>query len=173
LESAEPEIIRSLLSCDSLNQILQNCDRLFLQHQILIMQGKWEKAYGILYAVYVVRTFLMKAEEEQMLPPYQSDRDTFPEGGNPKFFLREHKLIRKQMDRFVKKMSERVINGKSGSNELVTLFEMYQDFKDLTDHHDARDRLFLFSRLSGTEQAVICKELKQEIIGSDVMGNRL
>ena len=113
-------------------------------------------------------------EEEILLPLYQSVLNEIPKGGAIKFFMREHKRIKQDLQIFIRKMSDIVLYESGSTIDLVKLFEDYHTFKDLLDHHDSRERVFLFKLLDenvhvGNRDSVLEKinarqaELKQKM----------
>ena len=120
---------------------------LFLDHQQQCMKGFWENAYARLYAFYHLREHAMQIEEQWLIPLYQSQIAEIPKGGAVKYFLREHVLIRKNLQSFLQRINHTLCGSISDEPNLVSLFEEYHLFKDLLDHHDSRDRVFLYREL--------------------------
>lgn len=120
---------------------------LFLDHQQQCMQGFWENAYARLYAVYHLREHAMQIEEQWLIPLYQSRVMEVPKGGAVKYFMREHALIRKRLHSFLQRIKHTLFDPNREEINLVSLFEAYHTFKDLLDHHDSRDRVFLYREL--------------------------
>jgi|GEM_PF-535596 len=120
---------------------------LFLDHQQQCMQGSWEDAYARLYAFHHLREHAMQIEEQWLIPLYQSRIAEVPKGGAVKYFMREHALIRKNLQSFLQRINHTLSDSNSEEANLVSLFEEYHSFKDLLDHHDSRDRVFLYREL--------------------------
>jgi len=139
-----PDVFKTFLELDSFHQV---SDDLLIEHQVHCMQGEWEKAYSSLELLFKLRTQIMSNEEELLIPQYDTILAEIPKGGAVKYFLREHKLIRKYLDDFMHRVSQQVLNPGISSIKLVSLFEDYHNLKDLFDHHGSRDRVFLFPQL--------------------------
>ncbi len=120
------------------------CDRLLIEHQISLMHNNVEKALLQFEQLYEIRTTHLKIMEEKLLPLYETVLDEFPKGGKPLYFIREKKLILKDLNRFIRLQGRMLLNPDSVKIDLVELFEEYAWFKDLLDHHDAREKVFLF-----------------------------
>jgi len=122
-------------------------DRLFIEHQTACMSGNWEKALYAMERMYEFRMQNIQDEEDFLLPLYQSGIGEIPRGGALKFFVREHKLIKKNLDQMIRNMSNIILNDSGNDVNLIKLFEGYHTFKDLLDHHDSRERVFLYKLL--------------------------
>ncbi|MGD9900557.1 MAG: hypothetical protein AB7T22_15635 [Calditrichaceae bacterium] len=122
-------------------------DQLFIGHQIHLMKKEWEDAFGKFEKVFEFRNQNISDEEELLIPLYESTLKTIPEGGAVQFFIREHKLIRKNLSKYLSLLGKKALNPESINLDLVRLFDEYYDLKDLFDHHDARERGFLFPAL--------------------------
>ena len=79
----------------------------------------------------------IRDSEESLLPLYNTIIDEIPQGGAIKFFIRENKLIRKNLDSFVHNISNIVMYDSGNEVNLVKLFESYHSFKDLLDLSEA------------------------------------
>lgn len=130
-----------------LDKIHKVADRLFLAHQTACMSANWEEALQTMELMYELRMQNIQDTEDLLIPLYQSFINEIPQGGAIKFFVRENKLVRKNLDSFVHNISNVVLYDTGNEVNLVKLFESYHSFKDLLDHHDARKRVFLFKLL--------------------------
>jgi hypothetical protein len=139
-----PVKFRSFSELYKINQI---AGQLFIEHQIACMFGFWDEALHAMEMMYDLRMQNITNEEELLLPLYQSEIMEIPQGGAIKFFLREYELIKKKLNSIVRNNSNIVLNNSGNEVNLVKLFEDYHSVKDLLDHHDARDRVFLYKLL--------------------------
>lgn len=155
-----PVKFQSFSELDKINRI---AERLFVEHQIACMSGHWNKALHAMETMYELRVQNILNEEEFLLPLYQSEIKRIPQGGAIKFFLREHKLIKKKLDSMVRNISNIVLNDSGNEVNLVKLYEDYHTFKDLLDHHDARERVFLYKLLDEKLKSEKWKPILQEI----------
>jgi hypothetical protein len=146
-DTAVKELTVGFQSFFDLDKIHRIADRLFVEHQIACMHGKWDEALYPMEMMYELRLQNIRDEDEILLPIYQSNITEVPEGGALKFFYREHKLIKKKLNSLIQNMSNIVLNESGDSVNLVELFEEYHSFKDLLDHHDSRERVFLYKLL--------------------------
>ena len=138
------ELTREHFSIIDLVKILEFCDKLLIDHQINLMHNDFEQALEQFEQLYKIRTTHLQIMEERLLPLYKSVLTEFPEGGKPLYFIREKKLILKDLNRHVRFLGQLVLNPAQVTLDKVKLFEEYAWLKDLLDHHDAREKAFLF-----------------------------
>lgn len=139
-----PKVFNTFLE---LGYIYNVVDDLLIEHQLNCMKGEWGKAYSTLEILYKLRIQIMSDEEDFLIPKYESVLSKIPKGGAIKYFIREHILIRKYFDKFIREVSQKALDPENNNIHLVSLFENYHNLKDLLDHHDSRDRMFLFTQL--------------------------
>jgi len=113
------------------------------------MHKNYEQALMQFEQLYEVRAGHLEVMENKLLPIYESLLKEYPKGGKPLYFIREKKLILKDLNRHIRFLGDLILNPKTIKLDLVKLFEEYAWFKDLLDHHDARERAFLFPTLDG------------------------
>lgn len=133
--------IDSFKSCA---QILMYCEQLMLDHQFKLMAKDFEGAYGRFEELNNIRIAHLQLMEEEWLGVYQGLLNKIPAGGRPEYFLREKKLILREFKKYIRIISGFALHGPDTSFRLVDLFEGYIWLKDLLDHHDAREKAFLF-----------------------------
>jgi hypothetical protein len=134
-------------SFSDIDRLHRFADHLFIEHQAACMEHNWDIALRKLELMYELRIQNIKVENEFLLPLYKSEISEIPKGGALKYFEREHKLIAKYLKSIIHNISDIVLHELSDKINLVKLFENYKDVKDLLDHHDAREREFLFKLL--------------------------
>ena len=131
-------------SFTSLQKILSYCDQLMLGHQYSLMSKDFEGAYGLFEEFANLRIAHLTLVEHSWLNLYKNYLDEFPAGGRPEYLLREKKLILRELKKYTKILTDLALHGPDKSFRLVNVFEGYIWFKDLLDHHDAREKAFLF-----------------------------
>jgi hypothetical protein len=134
----------NITSFKSLAKYPAVCDKLLMRHQVSLMRKEVEKAMIQFEQLYEIRSTHLKIMEEELLPLYKSVLNEFPKGGKPLYFIREKKLILKDLNRFIRLQGQTLLSPDSVKIDLVKLFEEYAWLKDLLDHHDAREKVFLF-----------------------------
>lgn len=154
-------------SFDDLKYNLERCDRLLLEHQVLLMHNKIEDAQLLFEQLYAYRTSHLKMLENRLLPAFNKALDEdFPEGAKPLYFIREKSLILKELDRFIRELADLVLHNKQA--DIVRIFEDYAAFKDLADHHDAREKVFLFTdleqRLNNVEKLSLFTKIEEDLL---------
>lgn len=147
MPETEPAIPGSFTSFSELALIPRLCDQLFVRHQISLMRSERDGAYDAFHQMYRLRSALIAAEEDLLLPAYGKFVTDPQPGAALRYFKREHKLILRQLNAFMKRLMNLALQEADILPRRVSLFEEYHDFKDLLDHHDARDRVFLYPAL--------------------------
>ena len=146
---------------DDLKYNLEWCDELFLQHQIHLMHQDLEQAVTIFEYLVKVRTRHLHIMEELLLPAFEEIVENIPQGAKPLYFIREKKLILKNLEKYIRKLGNILLH--SEELDIVNIFEDYAWLKDLLDHHDAREKAFLFPILDEKLPVVPKRELLKEI----------
>ena len=133
-------------SISALNEFHLFIDDYFLQHQVYLMKNQKKNAIHSLLNIQILLKQHIFDEEKLLIPVYQRIINPAPSGGAVEFYLREHSEILRQIDRFIKTLQswEGI---KQLEIKLVHQFDNYFRFKDLLDHHDARERVFLYRLL--------------------------
>ena len=130
-----------------LDQFHQYMDAIFVSHQIAIMEGKSQEALTILTMLQKRMSRHIRDEEALLLPPYQLAIKPEPQGGAVAFFQKEHLQILGFLHSLI---------GSQPSGQAHISFVRYFDqciiYKDLLDHHQARERHFLYRLLDGVLQ---------------------
>jgi hypothetical protein len=149
-----------------LNKFHDYTNRMFLEHQKSIMNSDYQKAYHQLsHLVKLIRQHL-KDEEEFLVPPYQKLVKPLPAGGAVGFYLREHRQISIIVDKFITDF-KKWLTSPPAKNEVVRMFDSYFKFKELLDHHDARERVFLYrlldQKLDKSEKQIILDKIKNNM----------
>jgi hypothetical protein len=132
-----------------LQKNLELCDRLFLEHQSALMHKKNEQALHLFGKIYNYRMSHLSAMENILLPAFEKIVPDIPKGAKKIYFLREKKLIERELKRMIRMLSESVLH--NTTLDLLHLFEEYVWLKDLLDHHDAREKTFLLPTLQSLE----------------------
>ena len=151
------KIILSPLKFSDLKQNLELCDDLFLNHQFQLMHNNIERALHIFEQLAFIRRIHLAVMEEVLLPSFINTVVKIPAGAKVLYFEREKKQIMKYLDKYSRVLGNILLH--SSEIDIVSLFEDYAWFKDLLDHHDAREKAFLFPTLEK-----IAQDKKQQIL---------
>lgn len=151
----------------ALNQNLEYCDFLFLQHQIYLMYKNIQQAVAVFEQLIIIRDYHLDIMETILLPAFEQAVQQIPEGAKPLYFIREKKLILKHLNKHIRNLGHVLLH--SENLNIVSLFEEYAWLKDLLDHHDAREKAFLFplldEKLTSEKKEellnLICKQLSE------------
>jgi hypothetical protein len=144
LKTFLPETYQSFQELDLLHR---HVDELFLHHQAYLMKNDLENALLTFEKIFEYTNQNIKDEEKFLLPYYAAHPESIPQGGAVYFYEREHKLLRREMKKYLKLYSEALLHPGSVEIDIIKIFDDYYDLKDLFDHHDARERVFLFKVL--------------------------
>jgi hemerythrin-like domain-containing protein len=138
-------------------------NNIFLEHQIAIMNGELENAYTHLRFLSKLIKRHISDEEELLIPVYEKLISPEPPGGAIRYYLREHKQILRILNKLVSNLKEWLTNP-PGQIDIVRQFDSYYKFKELLDHHDSRERVFLYrlldQKLSPKEKYVILDKIR-------------
>jgi hypothetical protein len=161
-----PDLPVHFQSIPDLNYFHDYMNKMFIAHQILIMRGKTEHAVDLLEKFRILQIQHIKDEEELLIPLYQKLIIRFPQGGAVEFYLHEHRQIEKFIDRLLVYLQS--WTGKSSIDKnMVEQFDRCLRFKNLIDHHDARERIFLYrlldQRLTALQQRDILDKFSQNL----------
>ena len=140
------DISQRYRTISELGNLHRHLYQLFINHQILLMKGESVAAFTALEQFRTLIIRHIEDEEKWLIPAYEKALRPAPAGGAVEFYLREHILILRQIDLFYSFLGERR-DKPLARIELVELFDKYIRFKDLLDHHDARERIFLYRLL--------------------------
>jgi len=155
----------SPLSFSDLKKNLEYCDSLFLDHQLLLMHRDTEQAFEIFEQLLAIRKVHLSVMEQSLLPAFVEVKETIPDGAKPLYFEREKKQILKFLEIHARKLGNTVLQ--SEKLDIVALFEDYAWLKDLLDHHDAREKAFLFPALDAlneTKRTEILEDVSSQLV---------
>lgn len=158
--------IYKIKSFNDLKNNLETSGRLLLQQQILLMHDKTESAQLLFEEFYTYRKAHLIMMENLLLPAFEKVvKDDLTEGAKPLYFIREKALILKELENLVRKLGNLVLH--TGQLDIVALFEEYAAFKDLLDHHDAREKAFLFpildEKLDVIDKGNLLKKIEESL----------
>ena len=146
-----------------LNNFHTYLNKIFIEHQIAIMNGDLENAYTHLRSLLKLIKRHISDEEKLLIPVYIKLIRPEPPGGAIRFYLREHKQILRSLNKFVLNLKEWLANP-PGQIDIVRQFDSYYKFKELLDHHDSRERVFLYrlldQKLSPKEKYAILDRIR-------------
>ena len=122
------------------------------------MNGELQIAYGQLLNLSTLLKQHVKDEEQYLIPPYKKLVQPQPAGGAVRFYQREHRQILIIIDKYITDL-KKWLKSPPANIDLVRQFDSYFRFKELLDHHDARERVFLYpildQKLDGNEKIQI------------------
>ncbi|WP_166178896.1 hemerythrin domain-containing protein [Rubrobacter tropicus] len=134
-------------------------DEHFLLHQEALLAQDLLLALQILEKVEEGQREHIRVEEEILLPVY-ARAGQIP-GGNPEFYINEHRKMLTILDGF-KETLPRLIEKSPGERrrEIIELFDQGYWFKRLLEHHDNREENILYPVLDG----VTSEEEREELL---------
>lgn len=119
-------------------------DALFLAHQTALLDRDRARAVETLAAYRAALEAHVREEEERILPLY-AERAPQPAGGGTSMFLDEHRKIRQlagELD-----AATAALPPAPEPKQLLAVLDREATFKNLMDHHDRRERAFLYPGL--------------------------
>ncbi len=117
-------------------------DEAFLKHQEALMELRPLDALGWLEQVRGGIAAHVRDEEGELLPVYAA-RAGRVEGGGPELFVAEHRKIQALLDELVASVRA-MIENPPGRRAVLLLFDRQILYKSLMEHHDLRERRFLY-----------------------------
>lgn len=136
-------------------------DEHFLLHQEALLAGDLSRALELLEKVEEGQREHIRVEEEVLLPVYvRAERIS---GGDPQFYVNEHRKMLAILDGFKQTLPRLVEQGpENARREIVKLFDRGYWFKRLLEHHDKREENILYPALDRvTDEEEREKLLKQ------------
>lgn len=125
-----------------------NLDALFLEHQTALLDRDVTSARGALEAYAIALDAHINEEQAHILPVYKERVPEQP-GGQTQMFLDEHARIRVLLADLQKKVDALCSPEKPDAKSVLALLDQETQFKNYMDHHDRRERSFLYPGLDG------------------------
>ena len=124
-------------------------DALFLEHQTAVLDRDLASARGALEAYALALDAHMAEEEAHVLPLYRARVPEQP-GAQTQMFLDEHARIRLLLADLVKKGDALAAAAdRPDPKSVLGFLDQETQFKNYMDHHDRRERAFLYPGLDG------------------------
>ena len=124
-------------------------DALFLEHQTAVLDRDLTSARGALEAYALALDAHISEEEKHILPLYRARVPEQP-GGQTQMFLDEHARIRLLLGELVKRVDALAAAAdRPDAKTVLLLLEQETQFRNYMDHHDRRERAFLYPGLDG------------------------
>ncbi len=130
-----------------LTRQLETLDGWLREHQLAFMERRWREGILLYEKVYELRRYHLDFMESELLPRFEDRYPKPPHGARPGYFRREKKLIIKTMRPYAHLFGRLYLREAMEELSLPRLFDEYMYLKDLLDHHDAREKGFLFRML--------------------------
>lgn len=119
-------------------------DALFLEHQTALLDRDMTSARGALETYAQALDAHMSEEEAHVLPLYRARVPEQP-GAQTQMFLDEHARIRLLVGDLVKKVDALAAAAdRPDAKTVLALLDQETQFKNYMDHHDRRERSFLY-----------------------------
>jgi len=130
---------------ESLPEEHREAEELFLRHQEALLARDFATAEALLETVTRAVARHIELEEREILPLYR-ERVEPPPGGDAGLIVAEHRKIEAYLKRFGEQMADWRDHPPS-PREVLALLDVQSQFKHLMDHHDRRERSFLYPAL--------------------------
>ncbi len=126
-------------------KIHESLNELFLLHQEALLRLDLELAAERLRIYERELRAHMRVEEDWLMPVYE--RAGKIAGGQPEFFIGEHRRMLEFLERFAATLDELKKESGDPARRVIRLFDEEAMFKSLCDHHDMRERNIFFPAL--------------------------
>jgi uncharacterized protein with PIN domain len=156
------------LSLEPLLDVHQAFDVAFLEHRVALMRGDLPSARQK-FARF--KAWLMKHLEDEntwVLPLYARSSSGFERSAGPDVFLGEHEKIQAHVNRIgrtLEALSDGARDPERRSVECLRLLDREKVLADLLEHHDLRERQFLYPALerllSAEEKAALIERVME------------
>jgi hemerythrin-like domain-containing protein len=123
----------------------REAEELFLRHQEALLARDFAGAEALLETVSRAVARHIDVEEREILPLYRERVPPQP-GGDADLIVAEHRKIEAYLKRFREQMAAWRAQPPS-PREVLALLDLQSQFKHLMDHHDRRERSFLYPAL--------------------------
>ncbi len=132
---------------------------LFHQHQCCLVDREVDQALLLLKQYRAMILQHMRDEEELLLPIYE--RGPIKAGGQGNYFVQEHRKLLEFLDRIKDSMDLlREAEGTAWYRALFKVLDLETTFKNIGEHHEAREEKFLFPGLD----ALLVGEARAEVL---------
>jgi hypothetical protein len=121
-------------------------DALFLEHQEALLARDFAAAEALLTRFRAAVARHIAEEEAEALPPYQA-LGPAPPGGGAELIVAEHRKIERLLAGFAARLAAWRAAPPT-PREVIALLDAQAQFKHLMDHHDRRERTFLYPALA-------------------------
>jgi hemerythrin-like domain-containing protein len=136
-------------------------DEHFLLHQEALLAGDLTLALELLEQVDEGQREHIRVEEELLLPVYE--RAGHIPGGDPQFYVNEHRKMLAILDGFKETLPRLIDEGAANARrEIIELFDQGYWFKRLLEHHDNREENILYPTLDRVTSEEERKELLEK-----------
>jgi len=146
------------LSFLSLLEIHEHLNEMLLLHQEALLALDVELALASLKQFEIQLRAHMHVEEDLLLPVYA--RAGRIQGGPIEFYTGEHKRMLEFLGRFTERLEKLKANPENLKRGIIELFDDEAQFKQLMQHHDAREENILYPTLD----KVTSKEERVELL---------
>lgn len=123
----------------------QHLDETLIGHQIALMASRLEEALPLWRAFAEGLLAHAEDEEREMLPVY-AERVPIPQGGTVELFLAEHNKMRLFLREIGDKLAA-LAQAAPDRRAILHILERQYELKRLMEHHDMRERNFLYPLL--------------------------
>lgn len=123
-------------------------DALFLSHQEALLARDFAAAEARLSEFRAAVAGHIEVEEAEALPRYRA-LGPAPPGGAADLIVAEHRKIEQFMAKFAARL-EAWRDREPEPREVIALLDAEAQFKHLMDHHDRRERAFLYPALAAS-----------------------
>lgn len=149
---SDPAAENALRTLEPLVDLHHAMDVLFLKHRLALMTGDLPSAVRIFRRFAMCMRRHVHDEADLVLPTYArpTPPDGYERGAAPEIFSNEHEKILQHLDQIgcaLETMQKNHLDPESSKVECLHLIDRQKIFVDLVEHHDLRERKFLYPAL--------------------------
>lgn len=148
----------------AISALLEKADELLVEHQIALIEQRYEDSMELFEILFNFRITHMKIIKEQVIPLYEKYITNYPPGAKPLYFIRETTRIEKDFLEQRKFLNSVYLEDKMQEIKLVNWLEKQWATKDILDHHDAREKVFLFPIIDSEVAQELYKPILQKYL---------
>jgi uncharacterized protein with PIN domain len=165
----------SMRSLEPLVDLHQAMEVLFVRHRLALMDADPARALRVFRRFAMCMRRHIDHEQDLVLPVYtgSAPKEGYPRGAAPEIFENEHRKIREALERIEGSIA--LLCDDAGEDRemlrarCLVLLDREKVFADLLEHHDLRERTFLYpalERMLADEEKI---DLLERMVGSSVL----
>lgn len=152
----------------------QALEVMFLRHRLALMEGEPARALRVFRRFAICMRRHVDDEQDLVFPVYagSAPKEGYERGAAPEIFENEHRKILDHLEQ-IERAIEALLAAKESGEQLrarcLQLLDREKVFGDLLEHHDLRERTFLYPALERMLADDEKTDLLERMVGSSVL----